>query len=57
MLLHRLVWPLTSRVLYALPRYRIVQNKAALHAGALALTGIAMGTNGLQSLLKVLGFA
>lgn len=57
MLLHRVVWPLTSRLLYALPRYRIVQNKAALHAAALALIGIAMGTSGLQSILKVLHLA
>jgi hypothetical protein len=57
MLLHRIICPLTSRLLYAVGRHRLVQNKLALHAAAAALTGIATGTHGLQSILNALGFA
>jgi hypothetical protein len=56
MLLHRLVWPLGSRLLYALGRYRLVQNKVALNAAGAALAGIAVtGSYSWQSLLKLLG--
>jgi hypothetical protein len=56
MLLHRIIWPLTSRVLYALGRYRLVQNKAALHAAGVTLAGIAItGVYGWQTILKHFG--
>jgi len=56
MLLHRIIWPLTSRVLYALGRYRLVQNKVALHAAGVTLAGIAItGVYGWQTILKHFG--
>ena len=57
MLLHRIIWPLTSRVLYALGRYRLVQNKAAaLNAAGVTLAGIAItGVYGWQTILKHFG--
>jgi hypothetical protein len=56
MFLHRLVWPLTSRLLYALERYQLVQNKLALNAAGATLAGIAItGRYGWQSILKLLG--
>src|SRR5262249_41793761 len=57
MFLHRLVWPLTSRLLYAHDRYRLVQNKVALNAAGATLAGIAItGGYGGQSILKLFGF-
>jgi hypothetical protein len=59
MLLHRLVWPLASRLLYALgPHYRLVQNKAVLNAAGATLAGIAItGAYGWQTILKHFGVA
>src|SRR5262249_45625263 len=56
MLLHRVVWPLISRLLYALGRYRLVQNKVALNAAGATLTGIAItGSYGWHAILKYFG--
>jgi hypothetical protein len=58
MLLHRLIWPLANRLLYALGRYRLVQNKLALNAVGATLTGIAItGTYGWQAILSHFGVA
>jgi len=41
--LHRIIWPLTSRVLYAIgPHYRLAQNKMALNTAGVALAGVAI---------------
>jgi hypothetical protein len=56
MLLHRLVWPLASRLLYSLARYRIVQNKKVLNAAGTMLLGIAItGAYGWRLILKHFG--
>jgi hypothetical protein len=58
MLLHRLAWPLASRILYALGRYRLVQNKAVLNGAGAALAGVAItGSYGWQAILKYFGVA
>lgn len=59
MLLHRIVWPLASRLLlYALGRYRLVQNKVALNAVGATLAGIAItGAYSWQSIFKHFGVA
>lgn len=58
MLLHRLVWPLASRLLYALGRYRLVQNKVALNTVGATLTGIAItGNYGWETVLRLFGKA
>ena len=58
MLLHRIAWPLASRILYALERYRLVQNKLALNAAGATLAGIAItGAYGWRAIVKHLGIA
>jgi hypothetical protein len=59
MLVHRLAWPLASRLLYALgPRYRLVQNKVALNAAGVMLAGVAItGNYGWQAILRHFGVA
>jgi hypothetical protein len=53
MVFHRITWPLASRVLYALPRYRVVEKKKTLNAVGIALLGVAIsGATGWQVILK-----
>ena len=57
MLAHKLMWPLTSRLLYQLPRHRVVESKKFLSALAAALLSVAfLGTRGLEPLKKLIGF-
>ncbi|SOE92701.1 hypothetical protein SAMN05414139_05460 [Burkholderia sp. D7] len=56
MLLHSAAWPLMSRLLYGLPRHRIVENKKALNCIALALLGVAIsGSYSWNQLWKFIG--
>jgi hypothetical protein len=55
MLIHRVIWPMASRVLYDLSRYHILQHKKALNTVSVALLGIAVtGGYGWQSIMKLL---
>jgi hypothetical protein len=42
-LLHRMFWPLSSRLFYPLARYRIIYNRKGLVAGSIACFGYALG--------------
>jgi hypothetical protein len=53
MLLHRMAWPLVSRLLYSLQRYKIVQSKKTLNAIGAVLLGVAIP--GAKGWLKLLG--
>lgn len=58
LLLHRAAWPLTSRLLYNLPRASVVEHKTALKALSAFLIGIACtGVHGWQPVLKLLHLA
>ncbi|MEZ2354443.1 hypothetical protein [Caballeronia sp. RCC_10] len=56
MLLHRLTWPLLSRLLYNVSRSRVLENKRWLNGLGLTLLGVALsGQYGWSRLLKFLG--
>jgi hypothetical protein len=56
MLLHRVAWPLASRLLYSLQRYKIVQSKKILNAISVVLLGYAIpGAKGYLIFLKLVG--
>lgn len=56
MLVHRVAWPLASRLLYSLQRHKIVQRKKALNAIGAAFLGVAIpGVKGWQTFLKLIG--
>jgi hypothetical protein len=57
MLTHHLVWPGVSRLLYLLPRHKIVENKKLLNSLAAIFAGVAIwGSDGWVRFIKLAGF-
>jgi hypothetical protein len=54
MTLHRVAWPMMSRILYNLPRHRILESKKSLNAAASSLFAVALGGGYLKEILAYL---
>ncbi|MEW9584378.1 hypothetical protein [Paraburkholderia sp. DGU8] len=58
MIIHRVIWPVLSRLLYTLPGHELVKNKKLLNLVGAVFLGFAWkGTGLIGSLLKLLGFS